>query len=406
MRNKTGATTNRMATMSRLTIILILLFAVLLHAEAQLISLTYIAGSAVKMEQLIGDYDKSAKQPTRNQTMKRFSLEGTDLGYPFEHNGKIIFLFGDSIGSKGGDAIGYSTTKDPEQGLLIDMYKGNDGRYIKVAPPGVSMKGFEVPVCGISVNGTPYVWVKTGRDSGSEHSLLTKFDESKLSFNVIREFSRRPGGKFIEMTAHHYKGTIPGIQGDSFILIMGASEYRKSSAYLCVISENDFESGKGTRYFAGRDAAGDPRWSLEEKDAVPVFDHPTIGNLSLTWCDSIKRWLCVYDSRDPKGILLRYASSPWKTWSAAEEIFNIRRDNGYGKFVHEVRASKSDGLAGPVIGQNKNAVESVWGGEYAPFVIERFTKTEGNTLTLYFLLSTWNPYTIVLMRTKLLISIK
>jgi hypothetical protein len=372
-----------------------------LLAETKSITLTYIAGSSVKLEQLIGDYDKAAKQPTRNLTMKRFSLQGTDLGYPFEHDGKIIFLFGDSIGKNGGDAIGYSTIKDPEQGLLIDMYKGDDGSYLKVAPPGVSMKGFEVPVCGISVNSIPYVWVKTGRDSGSEHSILTRFDESKKTFTVIREFSRRPIGKFIEMSAHNFKESIPGIPGNSFVLIMGASEYRKSSAYLCVIPEKDFESGKGTRFFAGLDPSGNPKWSLEEKDSVPVIDHPTIGNLSLTWREEIKQWLCVYDSRDPKAILIRHATVPWGKWSQPETIFNPRRDKGYGFFIHEVRISGSDGLAGPVIGQNKNNIESVWGGEYAPFVIERFTKLEDKTLTLYFLLSTWNPYTVELMRTKL-----
>ena len=38
------------------------------------------------------------------------------------------------------------------------------------------------------------------------------------------------------------------------------------------------------------------------------------------------------------------------------------------------------------------------GALYAPYMIERFTRVSGSTLSIYYALSTWNPYTIVLMR--------
>jgi hypothetical protein len=34
-------------------------------------------------------------------------------------------------------------------------------------------------------------------------------------------------------------------------------------------------------------------------------------------------------------------------------------------------------------------------------VIERWTRTEGNTLDLYYPLATWNPYVVVLMKSRL-----
>jgi len=39
-------------------------------------------------------------------------------------------------------------------------------------------------------------------------------------------------------------------------------------------------------------------------------------------------------------------------------------------------------------------------GAYAPYVIERFTKLEGSELSLYYVLSTWNPYVVVLMKSR------
>ena len=40
------------------------------------------------------------------------------------------------------------------------------------------------------------------------------------------------------------------------------------------------------------------------------------------------------------------------------------------------------------------------GGPYAPYMIERFTRVTGNTLSIYYTISTWNPYTTVEMRSE------
>ena len=41
------------------------------------------------------------------------------------------------------------------------------------------------------------------------------------------------------------------------------------------------------------------------------------------------------------------------------------------------------------------------GGGYAPYVVERWTKLDGADLNIYYVLSTWNPYVVVLMRSRL-----
>jgi len=69
------------------------------------------------------------------------------------------------------------------------------------------------------------------------------------------------------------------------------------------------------------------------------------------------------------------------------------------KFIHDPHANPDDGLAGPVIGQSNAA--AVQGGTYAPYVVERWTKVQGSELDLYYVLSTWNPYVVVLMKSRL-----
>jgi hypothetical protein len=41
-----------------------------------------------------------------------------------------------------------------------------------------------------------------------------------------------------------------------------------------------------------------------------------------------------------------------------------------------------------------------WGGEYDSFLIPSYTRVSGNETRLYFVMSTWNPYQVVLMRTS------
>jgi len=66
------------------------------------------------------------------------------------------------------------------------------------------------------------------------------------------------------------------------------------------------------------------------------------------------------------------------------------------------RTAPDDELAGPVIGPDNLAnPAAVPGSAYAPYVVERWTKVRGAELHLYYVVSTWNPYVVVLMKSRL-----
>jgi hypothetical protein len=72
-----------------------------------------------------------------------------------------------------------------------------------------------------------------------------------------------------------------------------------------------------------------------------------------------------------------------------------------GKFIHDPSIKPADGLAGPVIGKSrKNKPQVVRGSIYAPYVVERWTRLRGSELDIYYVLSTWNPYVVDLMKTR------
>src|SRR3982074_1793670 len=54
------------------------------------------SGNSEKICQLTGDTDWQTGRPTAASTFSHFGLDAVDLGYPVEHAGKLILLFGDS----------------------------------------------------------------------------------------------------------------------------------------------------------------------------------------------------------------------------------------------------------------------------------------------------------------------
>ena len=399
--------------------ILLAAFAVAAHAT----TLTWVPGSTVKVEQMIGDCDYTALAktgqcvPTTSQTSTRARVLGTDIGASFESEGRVIFLFGDTISPTAevnyfaSDTMASSVSTDPSEGLFLDFFTNSDGSPYFVRIPGVRMGAFEVPHAGIRLNGSTYIVVNTGTDINlpdpniNDHSVLTRFDETTRRFTALRTISSRPDGKFITTALRQ--------SGDQ-VYVFGLGIYRGSDVYLSVVGADDFESGEGTRYFTGL-VNGQPAWSLSEADAVPVvLDNPSnvsnhapgIGNVSVIYSPELRLWLMTYDStrgsQETKGFYFTYAREPWGPWQRPQLIFNATRDGAVGTFIHDPRISPSDGLTGPTIGPNDPATTP--GGPYAPYMIERFTRVAGRTLSIYYTLSTWNPYTIVLMRSDFLVS--
>jgi len=369
-------------------------------------ALHYVAGSTVKIQQLLGEEDKQLHQLTLSRTVTRYGIEGTDLGNSFEHEGRVYFLFGDTVGRlrHALDTIATTDADDPERGVRLDFLMSG-GDYLTIQPPGISMGAFEVPVAGISLGGQAYVVVSTNHseDGSTDRSVVTRF-KPPTNFQPLRTISQLPEGHFVKMSLHVQPATIAGLPvGGPFILVWGTGAYRKSDAYLSIVPSAQFETGRGTRYFAGLDGGSAPIWSEKESDSKAIVENGTMGDLSVTWCKDLGLWLMTYDSRDPapRGVLFSYSRTPWGPWSEPQIIFNAARDGAIGKFIHNPEASSDDGLAGPVIGKGQANPRAVRGGAYAPYVVERWTKAQGSELSIYYVLSTWNPYVVILMKSRL-----
>lgn len=342
--------------------------------------------STEKVCQLSGDFDRATGRPTLSQTGERFGVVATDLGSSFEHKGRLYFLFGDSWGRPGSrDAVAWTTSTDPEK-VILDFHRAKDGKWLPPAVPGIAQTAFEVPSGGISIAGTMYVVFTTDHSAEKTmgRSVLASSRDDGRTFKMLYELSR---DKFINVSFW---------QADGWVYIYGSGEYRKSSVCLARVKPADIGDRSKLRYFAGADPEGQPRWCPSEADSVVLFRHDVVGEFSVTYIEPVKRYVMLYNSRKPRGITMRSAEAPWGPWSKGTVIFHPWRDNGYGRFIHIAARPKKKGDA---LSDPKRAGE--WGGEYGPYVVARFTRGSSGRCRIYYTMSTWNPYQVVVMRSDL-----
>ncbi|HSV73777.1 MAG TPA: DUF4185 domain-containing protein [Chthonomonadales bacterium] len=355
---------------------------------------------ARKLEQLIGDRDFQTGQPTRNRTAERYGLDRTDLGVPFRHRGRTYLLFGDTHGVRtiDLDAIAWTDDRDPEDGLRLSFVTEPDGKYRPVTIPGISQGAFEVPMEGISIRGRMYVYHTTGHAPPvvMGRSVLAVSEDDGVTFRLLHEVSRQHfiNVSVVSVDARQWRG-LPWRSGRALV-ILGSGQYRHSALRLAVQREADIERPGTMRFFAGRGPGGEPLWSDREGDAVALFPEDQAGEISLSWNRFLGRWVLLYNSLQPlRGIVLRTAERPWGPWSPAQLIFEPWADRGYGHFMHVPPAY---GGRDRVHDPNR---EGQWGGEYGPYQFREMARGRRGESTIYFTLSTWNPYTVVLMRARL-----
>lgn len=128
---------------------------------------------------------------------------------------------------------------------------------------------------------------------------------------------------------------------------------------------------------------------------MELFQHPVIGELSVSWVAPLERWVMLYKGARLEGIIMRSAPAPWGPWTEGEMIFDAWTDNGYAKFLHASwQKGRKDNF-------HDKGLENRWGGPYAPYFIERFTTGDKERCSIYYTMSTWNPYQVVLMRSDI-----
>lgn len=407
--------------------------------------------STQRICQITGEFDKEWNVFTINRTETNVMLKGTDLGVPFEHNGRLYFLFGDThpvglfnprpydaneLRPFNGDSIAWTQDTDPEQCVRLNFLRAPDGGYLSPRvrrPDGsfISLGGFEVPIGGFSAGTSMYVFFSTDHYQENDNDYIGRLvlarleDETQNRFIYLEDVSCRPGfpcsfpdgsakqsiGKFINVTPTIVNNAdIPGLprttgQG---VLLWGSGSYRESDPYLAYVPLDALEDPRMWKYAvtASGNLVG---WSDNELDATTLFTQDCtgpkpckIGELSVTWNPFLRKWLMLYGHGAPRGINYRVADKPWGPWSPPAVLFDPLCDRGYCYFMHaNWDEHNCDSVHDSMFGAPR---EREWSGEYGPYVISRYTKGDATSTTIYWTMSTWNPYQVMLMKSTLQLS--
>ena len=347
---------------------------------------------------------------------------------------------------RGQDPIARSDTTDGDSPLVLQFFM-QDQLPLFVTPSPLTTNGGDVqiatggddiPNSGISVKNKIYIVYNTGSTPSCGNScahangfsVLVRFHQKSRTFETLRKLSAvNAGGHFLFTSMHLGGGGAGGLGGPRYVYMFGTGDYRLSDIYLARIPEDNFESGIGTQYVKGFHANGQPEWTRPAADAQDALNRqtratpvivddapsPSIGNISAAYVPALRLWLMTYnaDGTNPpvtRSVFLRYASTPWGKWSDPLPIYNACTNGGFGNYIHYVGDKKDAGCraadpgpsgpGGPMVGQDNgsNDPETQRGGAFAPSMIEPFTKVQNGTLSIYYTLSTWNPYTVVKMR--------
>ncbi len=368
--------------------------------------------------------------------------QGTALAPDVETEGQnpVTFL----------DSVAYTTDSTPEDCLTMDFVTDPSSSTPVYMPPqidpasypagvqAIGHGGGRVPVSGFSAGGTLYAFFGRFLSGTIQRSVLSRLSGADLlagnlgKFEYVSDVSLLnltgpppyADGKFISTSPVVVDGgDLPELglpAGEKGLLLFGSGEYRSSDPYLAFVPLADIETQTAWRYFAGVDGMNNPIWSTAQSGAIPLFDATPdpaasgscIGELSVTWNAYLERWLMLYNCLPgPRGIRFQVAYKPWGPWSTPmQTLFNPRRDGGYCHFMHDLSVvACPDGdtaydlypLTAPWDMSDGSRVNE-YGGEYAPYVLNRYTTGEvGRSTTVYFVMSTWNPYQTVLMKSTL-----
>jgi hypothetical protein len=424
-------------------------------------------GTSDKICQLTGDTDWETGRPTPARTLTNFGLDAADLGYPVEHAGKLILLFGDSWppphppGSVAevppDDAVGVIVRHEPPTSdKCLEMQVNRKPGAAKifepatiVGPTKIKQGFFNVPSGGVSADGAlfGFFWTDHCVDSNDlgpspdaplarpmasqkcpetdglnsiGRNVMARSDDDGRTFRGVVPM---PMG-FVYVTAVNSQLAVALPEDQrSGVFIFGVPRYRASVPYLAQAPIASLADPATWRFFVGRGENGQPRWVSHPEWArggapegprpaawrppgeaeifVPVLEGGRcIGEFSVTWNPALRQWLMLYQC--PGGVLARVAPAPWGPWSPPTAILGPGDKLG----CRLLMVPDGCGNRRDFWPTKRRGGKFVGGGTYAPYILNRYTTaadTEGpgRSATIYWLVSTWNPYEVSVMRTTL-----
>jgi hypothetical protein len=359
--------------------------------------------------------------PLLNET-GQWGMRGVDLGATVEHGGRLFVFFGDSFDPPHGDPVCWSDlTVVADGGIPLQAVLGGDGLFhpLTIDDP-IGILGInETPTGAFSHAGRAFVFVWVGQRPGGppagSYLVSTPDPSSAAPYRVERQVSPLrfdscgywqvapvvvDNGAHPELPTSEGRGVVMASHG--FDVSLGSD-----GIHLAWISLEEQDPASAPIQYAAP-LGGRLGWSPREQDARSLFPQPGYTAVSLGWVEPAQRWILLYskagladpgaglpDRRD--GPIVARVGTSLSEWSDEVAIFDPVRDHATGRWLHRPGL---DELHHYPPGMDRP------GWSYGAFLVEHLTRWDPDSrhLELTYLLSTFSPYQVQLMRTTLLVA--
>lgn len=299
-----------------------------------------------------------------NDTATRWDVHGTDLGHMFWHRGKLHMVFGDTFGAPGmvgrknwrSNTMALISDPDPRNGFPIEtMIAGLDGM-AKELLHSLKVGGLEktvIPTFGVSVGTRMYLhymsvkrWGVPGHWEVGQSGIAYSDDDGRTW--VKPQSGGWPQGIGFDQVAF--------VVDEGVLYTFGIPEGRFGGVRLRRVAPERILAADAYEYWDGEG------WAADHGKAAIVVPSP-VGELSVAWSETNRRWLMMYLEPERQSVVLRIAPQLTGPWSAPQDVVTV----------------------------------ADYPGLYAPYIVP----DSEIGADLYYTMSQWDPYNVYLMRTTL-----
>ena len=344
-------------------------------ASPEKTKLQVVPGSLTCLARVTGKPLPGETYPSPNHTDSLYDVGGTDLGIVWDMGrGQAGIFFGDTYGKdfvslpaggpSGGNwrsnVLAFSADKNPEDGITFSGMatdRPDTAREIVYGAKDVSGTGdwTSIPTAAIHAAGKDYLHYMNIRKWGKPGEWETNYSGLYVSANRGKNWSPCPTVRF---EAQSNFSQVAYARKDGYIYMAGTKPGRSGSVYLARVKEKHMETTSRYEYWNKEKG-----WIKGKEIAATAIVEDRVGELSLLYHRTYKKWIMTYLSGSRYEIVLRSADEINGTWSEPQTLVKGKDYPAlYGAFMHP------------------------W-----------FDKGD----TIYFLMSMWKPYNVFFMKAKI-----
>lgn len=316
-----------------------------------------------------------------NDTVARYGIKGTDLGIMWtDERGRILAAFGDTFGPgwtgvESGFAkpetidwrsnvLARSTDRNPSDGMSFDNFVTDRPGHAKELLPSLKRDGVEmtkIPTGGININGRNYLAYMSIRSFTDPGKWITNYSGVAYSDDGGQNWKDVPSARRQNTAALDGKfQMIAYAQGQDFVYAFGSPNGRFGAAHLARVPEHQLLDNSAYEYWTGKG------WERGDSGiAVPIVAAP-VGELSIRYDKVLRSWQMMYLDEAAEAIVLRLAPDPTGPWG--------------------------------------EPIQLATSAEY-PDLYGAFLNPDSEGRDLYFTMTQYKPYNVMMMHTRLPVSV-